>query len=138
MSESFNREIVVTGATGLIGQRLISKLESGASRVDAKDSPNGSSSDAPTGVRTRILSRSSREDMPGRRHFVWDGLTPSVESLSGAEAVVHLAGEPIFGGLPTAARRSRIERSRVESTRRIVESGQSRCRRRPVYPGPAR
>ena len=51
---------------------------------------------------------------------MWDGLEPSVESLAGAEAVVHLAGEPIFGGLPTAARRSRIERSRVESTRRLV------------------
>ena len=34
MSESFNREIVVTGATGLIGQRLIAKLESGPLRAD--------------------------------------------------------------------------------------------------------
>jgi uncharacterized protein (TIGR01777 family) len=36
--------------------------------------------------------------------------------------VVHLAGEPIFGGLPSAARRRRIHTSRVLSTRSLVEA----------------
>ena len=106
MHEASNREVVVTGATGLVGRRLVPALE----RVFA-------------GV--RILSRASNpavgRDSGKRRHFVWDGIDPGAESLSGAEALVHLAGEPIFGGIPTAARRARIRRSRIESTRAIVE-----------------
>jgi hypothetical protein len=40
--------------------------------------------------------------------------------LAGAGAIVHLAGEPIFGGLPTAAKRRRMRASRIESTRSLV------------------
>jgi hypothetical protein len=37
------------------------------------------------------------------------------------DTVIHLAGEPIFGGLLTQARMDRIRASRVDSTRRIVD-----------------
>jgi uncharacterized protein (TIGR01777 family) len=55
------------------------------------------------------------------RPVLWDGLDPPQEAIVGASGVIHLAGEPIFGGLPTAARRRRMVASRVDSTRRIVE-----------------
>jgi uncharacterized protein (TIGR01777 family) len=40
--------------------------------------------------------------------------------LRGADAVVHLSGESIFGGLPTATRRRRMWKSRVETASAIA------------------
>jgi uncharacterized protein (TIGR01777 family) len=97
-----NREIVVTGATGLVGRCLVPRLREKFEVV-------------------RILSRSARSSDDSTRYFVWDGIHPPIESVSGAHAIIHLAGEPIFGGLPTADRRARIEHSRVDSTRAIVD-----------------
>jgi NAD dependent epimerase/dehydratase family enzyme len=42
--------------------------------------------------------------------------------IAGCEALVHLAGEPVFGGLLTRSRRDRIYTSRIDSTRALVES----------------
>jgi uncharacterized protein (TIGR01777 family) len=96
-------DVLVSGATGLIGRRLVPALERRFSTV-------------------RVLSRSPASEQTNRRHFVWDGVDPDREALVGSAAVVHLAGEPIFGGLPTAARRERIRRSRIDSTRALVEA----------------
>jgi len=95
-------DVVVTGATGLVGRRLVPELEHRFAAV-------------------RVLSRSSAPERPNQKRFVWDGVDPGRQSLVGSAAVVHLAGEPIFGGLPTAARRDRIRRSRIDSTRALVE-----------------
>jgi uncharacterized protein (TIGR01777 family) len=46
---------------------------------------------------------------------------PWQDAMAGADAVVHLAGEPIAGGRWNAQRKERIRESRVESTRMIVE-----------------
>jgi uncharacterized protein (TIGR01777 family) len=54
------------------------------------------------------------------RPIGWDGVTPPAPALEGAGAVIHLAGEPVFGGLPTAARLARVRASRVDSTRALV------------------
>ncbi len=51
----------------------------------------------------------------------WDGIDPGAAALAGVDAVVHLAGEPLFGGLPTKARLARMRESRIASTKRIVE-----------------
>lgn len=106
MEDGSNREVVVTGATGLVGRRLLPELE----RVFAA---------------VRILSRSpssaSGQEAGGPTRFVWDGIDPGRESISGADALVHLAGEPVFGGIPTQGRLARIRKSRIESTRAIVE-----------------
>lgn len=57
----------------------------------------------------------SRRERPGFRVFSGSG------DLSGLDAVVNLAGEPILG-LWTAERKRRILESRVAGTRRVVEA----------------
>jgi uncharacterized protein len=101
MQDLSNRDVVVTGATGLVGRRLITELEQRCAGI-------------------RILSRSEGRGGERARRVLWNGIDPGLEALSGAAAVVHLAGESIFGGLPTAARRARIRGSRIDSTRALV------------------
>jgi uncharacterized protein (TIGR01777 family) len=95
--------VLVTGATGLVGRRLVQALVA-------------------KGAAVRAVSRSAapRALPPGCAAVRWDGTNVPVEALADCGAVVHLAGEPVFGGLPTAARRARIRASRVDSTRAIV------------------
>ncbi|NNL84552.1 MAG: TIGR01777 family protein [Myxococcales bacterium] len=92
--------VLLTGATGLVGTRLIPLLE-------ARDHD------------VRWLSRRAGKDPRG---LVWNGREPPAGAVADATAVVHLAGKPIFGGLPTAAQRREIFDSRVESTRGIVDA----------------
>jgi uncharacterized protein len=62
----------------------------------------------------------------------WDGTHAPRAALCGAAAVVHLAGEPVFAGLPTPARRARIYDSRIGSTEDLAESlGQLAPEKRP-------
>lgn len=98
------KDVLISGATGLVGSQLTRML-------------------ADKDIRVRSLSRSApaspaRDEAQPR--FRWDGIDPGREAVAGCEAVVHLAGEPIFGGLPTNARRVRIRDSRIDSTRAIV------------------
>ncbi len=99
-------EILLTGGTGLVGGRLQERLLAG-------------------GHRLRVLSRKPRprsEPDGTVRVLQWDGLRVSSEHLAGCDAVVHLAGEPIFGGFPTAVRKKRMVESRVDSTQALVQS----------------
>jgi len=95
--------ILVSGATGLIGARLVAAL--------LRD-----------GVALRALSRDpSARNLDARvEAHAWNGRDAPLEALAGSRAVVHLAGEPVFAGLLTAARRRRILASRVESTRSLA------------------
>ena len=97
-------EVLITGATGLVGGELSARLDE-------------------RGVRVRTLSRSAPAGAPSGpiQRFRWDGVDPGTDALSGCDAVVHLAGEPVFGGLPTADRRRRIRDSRIDSTRALVQ-----------------
>ncbi len=92
--------VLLTGTTGLVGSRLVPLLEQ-------------------QGHRVRGLSRRASKD-PER--LQWDGVTPPAGAFDDIGAVIHLAGEPIFGKLPTAAQRKRILESRVASTRGFVEA----------------
>jgi len=98
------RAVLVSGATGLVGRRLVPALvaEGRAVRVLSRD---------PGRAAATFAAASS---------FAWDGQLWPAESLSGAAAVVHLAGEPVFGGPLTAARRARIRDSRIKSTTALV------------------
>jgi len=99
--------VLVSGATGLVGRRLVPRLAEGFARV-------------------RVLSRSAAgagafAGLSAVEPHAWDGVDPGPAAVVGLDAVVHLAGEPLFGGLPTKARLARVRESRIASTRRIVE-----------------
>ena len=95
--------IVVTGASGFIGRRLLKNFTAAGHEI-------------------RVLSRHAGTNLPaGIKLFPWDPLEgpPPEESLRGADAVVHLAGEPVAQRWTEAARR-RIRESRVTGTRNLV------------------
>jgi uncharacterized protein (TIGR01777 family) len=97
--------VLVSGATGLVGTRLVDALQRDGDTV-------------------RALTR--RPQVHGLGSAVeavaWDGLRISPEALEGVRAIVHLAGEPVFAGRLTSSRRRRIRESRIESTQSIVEA----------------
>jgi uncharacterized protein (TIGR01777 family) len=86
--------VAVTGATGLIGTALVERLRA-------------------RGHTVRRLVRSSPQ--PG--DVLWDPArgTPAPDALTGVDAVVHLAGEPVAHRW-TAKRKRAIHESRVRST----------------------
>lgn len=93
--------ITLTGATGFLGQQLTEALR-------RKDHD------------LRILSRRA-SGQPG--FFAWDPVAgpPPAGSLESAEAVIHLAGEPVAQRWTSAAR-ERIRQSRVAGTRNMVNA----------------
>ena len=95
------RRVLVTGGTGFVGGRLCSALEARGDSVTV-----ASRSDA----RPRAPARTVISPQP-------DGTW----ALSGVDAVVHLAGEPVAGRW-TTAKRAAIEQSRVAGTRALVSS----------------
>lgn len=97
------RAVLVTGATGLVGRRLVASL-----RGD--------------GVPVRVVSRRAEPRGFGAdvESIRWDGRELPAAALRGLGGLVHLAGEPIFGGRLTETRRRRIRASRVESTEALV------------------
>jgi uncharacterized protein (TIGR01777 family) len=99
------RRILVTGGTGLVGHRLVAALRDEGLRV---------------GAVTRSPGRTRFDE--GVEAVPWDGVQLAPEELARSAAVVHLAGEPVFGGLFTAERRRRILESRVDSTRALVRA----------------
>jgi uncharacterized protein (TIGR01777 family) len=97
------RAVLVTGATGLIGRRLVAAL-------------------LHEGRSVRALSRRPDAGLPEPVEVLeWNGRSVPEEALFRTDAVVHLAGEPVFGGRMTSLRKRRIRESRVESTRSIVQ-----------------
>lgn len=102
-------KIILAGATGFIGQRLIKKLrEANHSLV--------------------LLSRNSSE---ARRHYgstlqveLWDAKTQGAwaHHLDGADAIINLTGESIAGKRWTQTQKQKILASRVDATNVIVEA----------------
>ena len=97
--------ILVSGATGLVGGELVRRLRA---------------ADRPVRALTRDATK-VRPD-PGVIACVWNGTDVPEAAVRGAAGVVHLAGEPIFGGLPTRARREAIRMSRIDSTRNLARA----------------
>jgi uncharacterized protein len=96
--------VLVTGATGLVGSGLVTALRA-------------------AGCPLRLVSRTPARLAPaaGVEAVGWDGLRLGADALDGVAALIHLSGEPVFGGLPTRARRERIWTSRVDSTKGLVQ-----------------
>ena len=98
--------ILVSGGTGLVGTRLVPAL-------------------GQAGYDVEVLSRDpgrARDGLPDEVDVTaWDGRArPPAASLEAADAVVHLAGEPVVGRW-TAAKRTAIRDSRVLGTRALVD-----------------
>ena len=94
----------VTGATGVIGRRLLDSL----------------------GEDVVITSRNpekARETIKHGRVIGWDGASAlAKDALDGVETVFHLAGEPVAEGRWTDEKKKRIEESRVLGTRAVVDA----------------
>lgn len=95
--------VLVTGASGLIGRRVVARLVERGDEVVA-------------------LSRGTRE-IPGAPLVTYataDGPIPA-DALDGVEAIVNLAGESVDGRW-SAAKKEAIVRSRVDMADRVVEA----------------
>jgi uncharacterized protein (TIGR01777 family) len=98
-------KVTVTGATGLIGSRLVARLRDRGDEVT-------------------VLSRNpdrARESLGGVQAIAWD-LTSEpapARALAGRDAVVHLAGENVAQRWNDETRRA-IRDSRVSGTRNLV------------------
>ena len=100
-------KVAISGASGLLGPPLVRRL------LDAGHAVH---------VLARDVKRALERLPPGVTGSFFDATTPlSPDALAGAQAVVHLAGEPVAQRW-TAAARQRIQDSRVVGTRLLVEA----------------
>jgi len=102
--------ILITGASGLIGTALQRSFDE-------------------IGHELLLASRREAKDS---QHIQWDvekGFS-ELERLEGIDAVVHLAGESVFGLSWSDAKKKAIRDSRVDGTRSVVEAI-SRLKARP-------
>lgn len=100
--------VVVTGATGFVGTALVPALRA-AGHTSVVLSRDADRARAALGDVTAIAT-----DL--------QSLGPWTSSLSGATAVIHLAGEPIAARRWDARQKQRLRDSRVETTRTLVEA----------------
>jgi uncharacterized protein (TIGR01777 family) len=107
-------KITMTGATGLIGRRLMKIL-------------------AADGHSLHVLSRHAGTNLPaGIKLSAWDPMKgePPADSLRDCDAVIHLAGEPVAQRWNEESKR-KIRDSRVKGTRNLVQ-GLSKLSTRPA------
>jgi uncharacterized protein (TIGR01777 family) len=98
--------ITITGATGFIGRRLIDRLAAEPHQLHA-------------------LSRHTNIKFGDIAVWItkWDPMAedPPPESVANADAIVHLAGEPVAQRWTPEAKR-KIRDSRIQSTQRLVRA----------------
>jgi len=94
--------VALSGATGLIGGALAQRL---------------------TGDGHEVVPLVRRPPRPSERAIAWDPARGAIDhtALEGCDAVVHLAGESVFGRW-SAAKQQRIRDSRVAGTRIVSEA----------------
>ncbi len=111
-----NAKIVIGGGTGFLGSPLVDRLSA-------------------EGYEIALLVRSPRQESRRGVHVVpWDtgGSGAWKGEVDGAGAVINLAGEPMDAGRWTTRRKGRILRSRIDTTRALVDAIRSAERRPPV------
>lgn len=133
---------MVTGATGLIGFHLASRLEGivalsrnpEAARQRLLLARPGAAIAEPGAVRSGSWAGGAAPGVPPEVH-AWDPESgpPSAEALRGVDAVIHLAGEPLAEGRWTAEKKRRIRDSRVAATRHLVAGLAARAERPSVF-----
>ncbi len=97
-------KILITGAGGMIGKRLIQILEQ-------------------EGYAVNTLGRSAGRGKKSVHHFVWNPETNDIpaKAFDGVTGIIHLAGAGVADERWTAARKSEILASRVKSTRLLFD-----------------
>lgn len=99
--------VVVTGATGLVGQALTKKLLNEGYTVHAL-------------IRDLHKLPFAHKNL---KVFKWEASrVPPAEALINSQALVHLAGESIAGGLWTSQRKEKLKSSRIKSCQNIIEA----------------
>lgn len=98
-------KVLVTGATGLIGQKLCTLLSEEGHRVVALSRSPGKTA----GLAADEVHNWEPQSGP-----------PPSKAIEGVDVVINLAGEPIADGRWTDAQKKRIRDSRVSSTRNLV------------------
>lgn len=98
------KHILITGATGMIGKKLISIL-------------------LKSGHEVSVLSRKQKK-IPGVKVFLWDVYHHKIdqECMYGIDTIIHLAGENIAAQKWTPKRKQQIIDSRVLSTQLLYET----------------
>jgi hypothetical protein len=98
-------KITISGASGLIGRRLLKNLTA-------------------EGHTLQVLSRHAGTNMPGNiKVFPWDprNAEPPAEALRDTDAVIHLAGEPVAQRWNDEVKR-KIRESRIAGTANLVNA----------------
>ena len=101
-------KVVITGATGFVGTALVAALHRRGDAIVVL-SRDAARARAALGEVTAITA-----DLQSRGAWA--------DALAGADAVVHLAGEPVAARRWDARHKQRIRESRVESSRALVEA----------------
>lgn len=102
---------LVTGATGLLGRRLVRELGAGVVAL------------------SRDASRAA-SILPDARTVAWDARsTIDASAFDGVDVVFHLAGEPVAEGRWTEEKKRRLLESRTLVTRALVDSMRKSPRR---------
>lgn len=95
--------ILVSGASGMIGSAVVSSLKSRGARI------------------ARLARPGARPD-PDNELIPWNPAQPmDPESVSGFDAVIHLAGESIFGRW-SVEMKARIRNSRIPATANLARA----------------
>ena len=121
-----DHEVIIAGAGGIIGQRLIEALQ---------ERPDG----AP---RITVLTRRAEGRWPaGVTPFVWqpaaarqgddEAVAALAERLDGAASLVNLAGSSIAAGRLDEAHRARVKGSRIDATTTLLAAAR-RCEAPPA------
>lgn len=105
------KRVLVTGGTGFVGHRLQSALVA-------------------SGHTLTVVTRSPERHRTARSGVEYAAWLPD---LARHQAVVHLAGEPLFDRRWNAAVKAEIRASRVDSTRRLVEAMRAAATRPEVF-----
>ena len=105
--------VAITGATGFLGRPLVKLLLARGDKVLAfSRDPDGAS---------RVLGNQPDDTLDVVEAYL-EGEGAWQQRLADADAVIHLAGEPLAGKRWDARQKQIVRDSRVESTRLIVEA----------------
>ena len=103
-----NNKIIITGATGFIGKKIINVLLSRGDEIS---------------VLTRSVQNAKETLTRITNFYEWTGDKEKLaEIFEGKDILVHLAGENLMSGRWSNERKKRLYKSRIDLTRRIVEA----------------